>query len=157
MLFYIIFVTNLLTQSPVSVSVFSLFLSFTEKEYQTKSKRNKTFSMIFLGPEDIQRTWRGGQKVPEEATSLLGMPHGGACPEGWWAPRRSPNPNLCAINSQICFRRRKPLFPWDPILGPFPAIYRRGIQSRRASTSTLLPFRWCVSSLPQTYGSIASS
>jgi hypothetical protein len=29
-----------------------MFLSFAEKEYQTESKRNKTFAMIFLGPED---------------------------------------------------------------------------------------------------------
>ena len=43
MLFYIIFGTNLLTQSleSVPVSVFSLFLSYTEKEYQTESKRNE--------------------------------------------------------------------------------------------------------------------
>ena len=52
MLFYIIFGTNLLTEGPVPVSVFSLFLSFAEKEYQTESKQNKTFAMIFLGPED---------------------------------------------------------------------------------------------------------
>ena len=33
--FYIIFGTNLLTQSPVPVSVFPLFQCFAEKEYQT--------------------------------------------------------------------------------------------------------------------------
>ena len=55
------------------------------------------------------------------------------------------------------FHCRNLLFLWDPILGPFPAPCRRGIRSRRASTSTLLPFWWSVSSLPQTYGSIASS
>ena len=48
MLFYIIFWTNLLTQSLVPVPVFSLFLSFTEKEYQAESKWNKIFAMIFL-------------------------------------------------------------------------------------------------------------
>ena len=74
MLFYIIFGTNLLTQSPVPVFVFSLFLSFTEKEYQTESKRNKTFVMIFLGPEDTRRTWRGRQKSPEDSTSPQGAP-----------------------------------------------------------------------------------
>ena len=57
MLFYIIFGTNLLTQSQVPVSVFSPFLSFADKEYQTESKWNKTFTMIFLGPEDTQETW----------------------------------------------------------------------------------------------------
>jgi hypothetical protein len=60
-------------------------------------------------------------------------------------------------STKILFRHRNLLFPWDPILGPFSAICRRGLLSRRASTSTLLPLRWCVSSLPQTYVSIASS
>ena len=50
------------------VSVFSLFLSFAEKEYQTESKRNKTFAMIFLGPEDTCRTWSPSQKIREAAT-----------------------------------------------------------------------------------------
>src|SRR3990170_5975164 len=64
MLFYIIFGTNLLTESPAPVYVFSLFLSFTEKEYQTESKRNKTFAMIFLGLEDIHGAWRGARRFP---------------------------------------------------------------------------------------------
>ena len=34
--FYIIFGTNLLTQSPVPVSVFSLVSVFRKKEYQTE-------------------------------------------------------------------------------------------------------------------------
>ena len=34
--FYMIFGTNVLTQSPVPVSVFLLFLSIAEKEYQTE-------------------------------------------------------------------------------------------------------------------------
>ena len=72
--FYITFGTKLLTQSPVPISVFSLFLSFTEKEYQMESKRNKTFMMIFLGPEDTRRTWKGRQKGPEGSTSHQGMP-----------------------------------------------------------------------------------
>ena len=41
--FYIIFGTNLLTQSLVPVPVFLLFKCFKEKEYQTESKRNETF------------------------------------------------------------------------------------------------------------------
>ena len=51
MLFYIIFGTNLLTEGPVPVSVFCLFKSFAEKEYQMESKRNESFAMIFLGPK----------------------------------------------------------------------------------------------------------
>ena len=52
------------------VSVFSLFLSFAEKEYQTESKRNKTYAMIFLGPEDTQETWSASQKSHEAATRV---------------------------------------------------------------------------------------
>ena len=46
--FYIIFGTNLLTQGPVPVSVFSLFLSFTEKEYQTESNWRANFWRFFM-------------------------------------------------------------------------------------------------------------
>ena len=51
MLFYIIFGSNLLTEGPVLVSVFLPILEFCRKEYQTESKRNETFAMIFLGPK----------------------------------------------------------------------------------------------------------
>ena len=47
--FYITFGTNLLTQSPVPVSVFPLFQCFVEKEYQTESKRNETFGKVIFG------------------------------------------------------------------------------------------------------------
>ena len=45
---YMIFGTNLLTQSPVPVSVFSLFLSFTEKENQTESNWPEISRSLFL-------------------------------------------------------------------------------------------------------------
>ena len=76
MLFYIIFGTNLLTQSPVPFPVSPLFLSFAEKEYQTESKRNETFTMIFLGPEDNQETWRSSRRSHEAATKTEGTPRG---------------------------------------------------------------------------------
>ena len=50
------------------VPVFSLFHSFTEKEYQTESERNETFAMIFLRPEDTQRAWSARQESHEAAT-----------------------------------------------------------------------------------------
>ena len=53
-LFYIIFGTNLLTRALVPVSVFLPI--FAEKEYQMESKRNETFTMIFLGPKENQKT-----------------------------------------------------------------------------------------------------
>ena len=56
------------------VPVFSLFLSFAEKEYQTESKRNKTFANIFLGPEDTQETWSASLKSHEAAAWVEGAP-----------------------------------------------------------------------------------
>ena len=55
--FYIIFGTNLLTQSPVPVFVFPLFQCFAEKEYQTESKWNETFESAIFGTNVIQETW----------------------------------------------------------------------------------------------------
>ena len=52
------------------VSVFSLFLSFAKKEYQTESKRNKTFAMIFLGLEGTLETWSSSQKSHEAAIGV---------------------------------------------------------------------------------------
>ena len=60
--FYIIFGTNLLTQSPVPVPVFSLFQCFEEKEYQTESKWNETFWRSYFWKEsnlgDLESTSR---------------------------------------------------------------------------------------------------
>ena len=67
--FYIIFGTNLLTQGPVQIVVFfCLFQCFAQKEYQTESKRNKTFGNVIFGTNVIQRTWSGWQETNEEAT-----------------------------------------------------------------------------------------
>ena len=74
MIFYIIFGTNLLTGGPVPVSVFLPILEFTEKEYQTESKRNETFAMIFLGSKAIQKTWSQSLELHEEATRQEGAP-----------------------------------------------------------------------------------
>ena len=82
--FYITFGTNLLTQSPVLVFVFSLFFSFVEKEYQTESKRNENFGKVIFGTGAIQRTWSPRQESNEEGTRQ------GARPPPSWAPRGSP-------------------------------------------------------------------
>ena len=66
--FYIIFGTNLLTQGPVQIVVFFLFQCFAEKEYQTESKRDKTFGGVIFGTNVIQGTWSGRQATNEEAT-----------------------------------------------------------------------------------------
>ena len=66
--FYIIFGTNLLTQSPVPVPVFPLFQCFEEKEYQTESKRNETFGSVIFWKNMTLETWSPRQKILEEAT-----------------------------------------------------------------------------------------
>ena len=45
-------------------------------------------------------------------------------------------PKTSRSTTKPYFHRRNLLYPWDPILGPFPALRQRGNQSRRASTST---------------------
>ena len=74
MLFYMIFGTNLLTQSLVPVSFFPLFQCFAEKEYQTESKRNETFGKVIFGKKAIQETWSARQGINEEATRQGGAP-----------------------------------------------------------------------------------
>ena len=72
--FYIIFGTNLLTQGPVQIALFCLFQCFTEKEYQTESKRNETFRSVIFGTNMIQGTWSGRQAINEAATRQGGAP-----------------------------------------------------------------------------------
>ena len=66
--FYITFGTNLLTGGPAHIAVFCLFLYFTEKEYQTESKRNETFGKVIFGKKAIRETWSASQGSFEEAT-----------------------------------------------------------------------------------------
>ena len=98
---FIIFGTNLLTQSPVPVSVFPLFQCFTEKEYQTESKRNETFARIFLGTNATQETWSGSLELREEATRQEGAPRGVGAPPPSWAPRSSTDLLLSPIYTLI--------------------------------------------------------
>ena len=90
MIFYMIFGTNVLTQSPMPVSVFPLFQCFAEKEYQTESKRNETFGKFIFANKAIQETWSARQGINEESTRQ------GACPPPWahpppsWAPLGPP-------------------------------------------------------------------
>ena len=72
--FYITFVTNLLTQSPVPVYVFPLFQCFAEKEYQTESKRNETFGKVIFGNKAIRETWSARQGINKESTRQGGAP-----------------------------------------------------------------------------------
>ena len=98
---YIIFGTNLLTGGPVPVVVFCLFWCFAEEEYQTESKRNETFTGIFLGTNVIQETWSGCQERSKEATRQEGAPRGVGMPPPSWAPRSSTDLLLSPIYTLI--------------------------------------------------------
>ena len=74
--FYIIFGTNLLTQGPVQIVVFCLFQCFTEKEYQTETKRNETFGRVIFGTVSTQKTWSTREGTNEVATRQEGAPRG---------------------------------------------------------------------------------
>ena len=90
--FYIIFGSNLLTQGPVQIVVFSLFQCFAEKEYQMESKRNETFGSVIFGTNLIQRTWSGRQATQEAAMRVPGAPpRGGRAPHPRW-PLKLPPP-----------------------------------------------------------------
>ena len=65
-----------------------------------ESKRNETFAMIFLGPEDIQRAWSARRQRHEAATRSEGTPRGVA-PPPLWAPRDSTDLFLPPKYSQI--------------------------------------------------------
>ena len=71
-----IFGTNLLAESPMQLPVFSLSYSPTEKEYQTESKQDETFAMIFLGPKDNQVTWRWSLRRNKATMRKEGVPRG---------------------------------------------------------------------------------
>ena len=87
--FYIIFGTNLLTGGPAQNCCFLPFQSFTEKEYQTESKRNETFGNVIFGTNVIQRTWSLCKAINEEGTRVGGAPPR-ACPLPCGPPANPP-------------------------------------------------------------------
>ena len=73
--FYITFGTNLLTEGPAqNCWFFCLFQYFEETEYQTESKRNKTFGNVIFSPNVIQETWTLLQGTTEAVTRVGGAP-----------------------------------------------------------------------------------
>ena len=93
--FYIIFGTNLLTGGPTQNCCFCLFQCFEETEYQTESKRNKTFGNVIFSPNVIQETWTLLQGVKEEVTRV------GGAPPASWAPWCSTNVLLPHIYTYV--------------------------------------------------------
>ena len=111
--FYIIFGTNLLIKGPVQIVVFCLFQCFTEKEYQTESKRNEAFGRVIFGTNVIQETWSGRQERSKEPTRQEGVPRGPGTPPPSWAPRSSIDLLLPPIYTHI--PRNQPGAPRNPI------------------------------------------
>ena len=144
---YIIFGTNLLTEGPMPVSVFLRILEFRRKgiwnRIQMEWNLHESYFWNKRDPGDLEWTSRkkqGGHKV-------------GGCAQGGrrtptlvgpsQLPRRTSSsymypytPKTSKSTTKPYFHRRNLLYPWDPILGPFPALHQRGHWSRRASTST---------------------
>ena len=71
---YIIFGTNLLTQSPVQIAVFFPIFVFRRKGISNGIQRNETFGRVIFGTNVIQGTWSRRQEINEEATRQGGAP-----------------------------------------------------------------------------------
>ena len=139
--FYIIFGTNLLTGGPAQNCCFLPISVFhrkrisngvqTEWNLRERDFRNKH------DPEDLEWTssnQRGGHEAGGTPSTLMG-------PSWLHRPTSSSyiypyTPKTSRSTTKPYFHRRNLLYPWDPILGPFPELRRRGHRSRRASTST---------------------
>ena len=72
--FYITFGTNLLTQSPVPVPVFSLVSVFRRKRISNGVQTDETFGNVIFGTNVIHRTWSLRKKINEESTRQGGAP-----------------------------------------------------------------------------------
>ena len=80
--FYIIFGTNLLTQSPVPVPVFFLVSVFRRKNIKQRRNGMKPSGEVIFGRKATRETWSPRQESNEEGTRQ------GARPPPW-APRSS--------------------------------------------------------------------
>ena len=144
--FYIIFGTNLLNGGPTQI-VFLPISVFRRKGIsngvQTEWNLRERDFWNKRDLEDLEWTssnQRGGHEAgkhacpPGRARTLVGpslLP--------WPTSFAYIYPYTLKTSRSIMkpyFHRCNILYPWDPILGPFPASCRRGHWSRRASTST---------------------
>ena len=145
--FYIIFGTNLLTGGPAQIVVFLPISVFRRKRIsngiQTEwnlredhfwNKRNpgdlEWMSRKQQGSHEVGGCAQGGRRAPTlMGPSCLHRPTS-------FAYIYSYTPKTSRNTTKPYFHSRNLLYPWDPILGPFPALRQRGNRSRRASTST---------------------
>ena len=145
--FYIIFGTNLLTQGPVQIAVFLPISVFCRKGIsngvQTEWNLRERDFWNKRDPKDLEWTSRNIRGVHEAGGALtpLGAPSPLVGPS--WLNRPTSSSYICSHTPKTSrsttkpyFHRRNLLYSWDPILGPFPALRRRGHWSWRASTST---------------------
>ena len=145
--FYIIFGTNLLTGGPAQIAVFLPILVFRRKGIsngvQTEWNLRESYFWNKRNPGELEwksRKKQGGHEAGERAQGV-GTPPTLVGPS--WLPWPTSFTYIYSYTLKISKRTMKPychhrnlLYPWDPILGPFPELRRRGNQPRRASTST---------------------
>ena len=145
--FYNIFGTNVLTKGPVQI-VFLPLSVFRRKGIsngiQTEWNLRESYFWNNRDPGDLEwtsRKKRGGHEAGRRAPTLVGPS---------WLPWPTSftyiylrTPKTSRITTKPYFHHRNLLYPWDPILGPFPALRRRGNRSRRASTSTIASSMMC--------------
>ena len=158
---YIIFGTNLLTGGPAHIAVFSPISVFRRKGIsngvQTEWNLLEHDFWNERDPEDLEckpRSSRGGHERVGRAPCLVGPSGGHRHTSSSYISLRTPKTSR--EHPKQNFHRRNILYQQDLILEPLPALCRRGNRPWRDSTSTSLPLRWVVSSLPQTYARVHS-
>ena len=122
--FNIIFGTNLLTQSPVPVSVFFLFLSIVEKENQTEYNWPEISRRLFLDQKNPTEYRRWTRRVSRH-------------PRGWGirpTPWARPLPRGCLGDPPDLFPTPKP---------------RSGVPPSQASVATKNQSGPCSGTLPE--------
>ena len=165
---YIIFGTNLLTGGPARIAVFLSISVFRRKGIsngvQTEWNLRECDFWNERDPEDLECKSRSSRSLHEIGGRALSIGRAPCLMGPSGVHRRTSSsyislrtPKTSKSHLKKYFRHRNLLYPRDPILEPSPAFCRRRDPPWRASTSTLLPLQWVVSSLPQTYGSIVIS
>ena len=129
--FYIIFGTNLLTRGPAQIVVFLPILVFRRKGIsngvQTEWNLRESYFWKGSNPGDLEwksrKLW-GGQEAGRHAPTLVGpswLPWPTSFAYIYLHTLKTPR-----STTKPYFHRRNLLYPWDPILEPFPALRRRG-------------------------------
>ena len=162
--FYIIFGTNLLTEGLFFLPISVFRRKGISNRIQTEWNLRESYFWNKRNPGDLEWTSRkqwGGHEVGRCAQGGQARPHPcgplAAPPTYFFRLYILLYPKNIQGSHETTFPLPQPSVPVRSHLGAFSDVLPEGIRSWRASTSTPLPFRWSVSSLPQTYGFIASS